>query len=258
MSRTFGYRELLTKEIVEAWRTYRLGVLCGLFIVLGIAVPVLVRFLPRLLRLLGARRGELDLEQAGVAGVISLLTDNLILLGAVAAVLVTMGAIAGERRRGTLALLLARPISRAAVLWAKFVALGMSFGLAIGLAILAAWLYASILYEPQPALPWLQLGAVVWLSAMAYVAVTLFGSVVAPTTLGAGAIGAAFLGAMSVASSVAPAARLLPAGLAEVAHAVGLEDVSPDLVPAITIAASIGVIGVALLLAWWRFRRLEA
>ena len=54
MIHTFGYRELLTKEVVEAWRTYRLAILCGIFVVIGIAVPVLVRFLPRLLRWFGA------------------------------------------------------------------------------------------------------------------------------------------------------------------------------------------------------------
>ena len=76
-----------------------------------------------------------------------------------------MGTIAGERRRGTLGLVLSRPVSRAAVLWAKFVALGMAFGLATGLAVLAAWLYSALFFAPQAALPWGQLGAILWLSA---------------------------------------------------------------------------------------------
>ena len=75
MSRTFGYRELLTKEVVEAWRTYRLALLCGLFVVIGIAVPLIVRFLPRLVRWFGAT-GELGLEELGVADVVDMLVRN--------------------------------------------------------------------------------------------------------------------------------------------------------------------------------------
>ena len=198
MSRTFGYRELLTKEVVEAWRTYRLAILCGTFLVIGIAVPLLIRFLPRLVRWFGAT-GEIGLEDLGVADVVDMLVRNVTLTGGVAAILLTMGTIAGERRRGTLGLVLSRPVSRAAVLWAKFVALGMAFGLATGLAVLGTWLYSALFFAPQAALPWGQLGAILWLSLMVHVAVTLFGSVVAPTPLGAAAVGLGFIAAMSLA-----------------------------------------------------------
>lgn len=256
MSRTFGYRELLTKEVVEAWRTYRLALLCGLFALIGIAVPLLVRFLPRLVRWFGAT-GEIGLEDVGVADVVDMLIRNVTLVGGIAAILLTMGTIAGERRRGTLGLVLSRPVSRAAVLWAKFVALGMAFGLATGLAVLGTWLYSALFFSPQAALPWGQLGALLWLSLMVHVAVTLFGSVVAPSSLGAAAVGLGFIAAMSLASSVTSLARLLPVGLADVARAAALEEVSPDLVPAVTIGVSVAVIAIALAGAWWRFRRMD-
>lgn len=256
MIHTFGYRELLAKEVVEAWRTYRLAILCGIFVVIGIAVPLLVRFLPRLLRWFGAT-GELGLEDLGVADVVEVLVRNVTLIGGIAAILLTMGSIAGERRRGTLGLVLSRPVSRAAVIWAKFVALGMAFGLATGLAVLAAWLYSALFFSPQAALPWGQLGAVLWLSSMVHVAVTLFGSVMAATPLGAGMLGLAFVAVMSLASNVTSLARLLPVGLGEVAEAVALEDVSPDLLPGVTVAVSLAVIAVALGAAWLRFRRMD-
>jgi ABC-2 type transport system permease protein len=256
VSRTFGYRELLTKEVVEAWRTYRLAVLCGLFVVIGITGPLIVRFLPRLLRLFGAT-GELGLDDLGVADVIDLLVRNVTLVGGFAAILLTMGTIAGERRRGTLDLVLSRPVSRAAVIWAKFVGLGMAFGLAVGLAVLGSWLYSALFFSPQSALPWGQLGAILWLSVMCHVAVTLLGSVIAPTPLGAAIVGLGFVAVMALASSVASLARFLPAGLGEVARAVALEDVSPDLAPAATLSASVLLIAVALAAAWWRLRRMD-
>jgi hypothetical protein len=42
-----------------------------------------------------------------------------------------------------------------------------------------------------------------------------------------------------------------------VAKAVALEEVSSDLDPARTVAVSLSVILVSMLLAWWRFRRVE-
>jgi ABC-2 type transport system permease protein len=256
VTRTFGYRELLTKEVLEAWRTYRLAVLCGLFVVIGIAVPLIVRFLPRLLRLFG-ETGELGLEDLGVPDVVDLLVRNVTLVGGIAAILLTMGTVAGERRRGTLDLVLSRPVSRAAVIWAKFVALGMAFGLAIGLAVLGSWLYSALFFAPQAALPWGQLGAILWLSVMCHVAVTLLGSVVAATPLGAAIVGLGFIAAMALASSVTSLARFLPVGLAEVARAVALEEMSPDLAPAATLTASVALIAAALALAWWRLRRMD-
>lgn len=256
MKTTFGYRELLAKEVLEAWRTYRIAALCGLFVVIGIAVPLLVRYLPRLLRMFGAT-GELGLEDLGVADVVDLLVRNVTFLGGIAAILLTMGSVAGERRRGLLALVLSRPVSRAAVIWAKFVALGMIFGLATALAVLASWLYAALFFDAQAVLPWGQLGAVLWVSAMVHVAVTLFGSVVASTPLGAATIGLGFVAAMSLAATVSSLARFLPAGLPEVARSVALEEISPDLAPAATVGISLLVIAVALGAAWWRLRRTD-
>jgi ABC-2 type transport system permease protein len=256
MRLTFGYRELLTKEIVEAWRTYRIAVLCALYLALGIGVPLLIRFLPSLLRMFGAT-GEPAADDLGVADLVNLLVSSVTLFGGIAAILVTMGAIADERRRGLLALVLSRPVSRAAVLWAKFVAVGMMFGLATVLAVLAAWLYAALFFDAQAVLPWGQLGAVLWLSVMVQVAITLLGSVLARTPLGAAAVGLAFLVAMSLAATVVSLARFLPAGLPDLARAVALENVSPDLAPTTTIGASLLVIAVALGVAWWQFRRMD-
>ena len=250
MKTTFGYRELLTKEVVEAWRTYRLAALCGLFIVIGVAVPLLVRFL-------AAGPGQAGDEALGVPEVVDLFGRNVTLFGGTAAILLTMGTFAGERRRGLLALVLSRPVSRAAVLWAKFVALGMVFGLATMLAVLAAWLYAALFFDAQAVLPWGQLGALLWLSAMVQVAVTLLGSVVAATPLGAATVGLAFLTGVTLLAPVTSLARFTPAGLAELGRAVALEAVTAAHAPGATVGVSLLVIAVALGAAWWRFRRTD-
>lgn len=252
-----GYRALLEKEIIEAWRTYRLGMVCGLFVVLGILSAVVTRYLPEIVRVFAPPDFEIGLPEMGVADVIDQLLKNVIQFGALAAVLMTMGTLAGEKERGTAALVLAKPVSRAAFLWAKFVALGMVFGLATALAVLGAWLYTGLLFERPPILPWISMAMLIWLSTMVYASITFLGSAAMRSPLGAAAVGFAGLIGLGLASIVTTLNPWLPAGLIEVAKSIALEEVSGDLDPPRTIAVSIGLIVVSLGLAWWRFRREE-
>lgn len=248
---------LLEKEVIEAWRTYRLGIVCGLFVVLGILSPVVTRYLPQIVRAFAPPGFEIGLPEMGIVDVIDQLLKSVVQFGALAAVLITMGSVAGEKERGTAALVLAKPVSRAAFLWAKFVALGMVFGLATGLAVVAAWLYTTLLFEQPPILPWLSMAMVIWLSTMVYVSITFLGSAALRSPLGAAAVGFAGLIGLSLASIVSTLNPWLPAGLIDVAKAAALEEVSSDLDPPRTIAVSVGLIVVTLALAWWRFRREE-
>lgn len=251
-----GYRAVLEKEVIEAWRTYRLILLCALFVVVGIAAPVITRYLPELTGAFVPDE-EIGVAEMGVPDVVDLLLATLIQAGALAAVLMTMGAVAGEKERGTAWLVVSKPVSRAAFLWAKLVALGMIFGLATALAVLAAWLYSTLSFGQLPILPWAQMAFIAWLSTMVYVSITFLGSVAAPSPLGAAGIGLAAIVGLSLVSAVTSLAPWLPTGLGEVAKAVALEEASGDLDPARTIAVSFGVILVSALLAWWRFRRQE-
>ena len=250
-----GYRELLEKEVVEAWRTYRVGAIAILFALVGILVPVLTRYLPELLRGFAPPDFEIGLDEMGPADIIDQLLRNLVLFGGLAGVLLAMGSVAAEKERGTARLVLATPVRRAAFLWAKFVAMAMLLGLGVGLALLAAWLYTSMLYGQQGALAWAQMALVVWLSTLVYASITFLGSSLLGSPLGAAAIGFAAVVGLSILSAVGTLNPWLPTGLLDVARTIGLDEPSPDLDPARTVAISLAVIALSLSLAWLRFRR---
>jgi len=252
-----GYRDLLEKEVIEAWRTYRLGIVVALFLVLGILSPIVTRYLPEIVRAFAPGDFEIGLPEMGLADVIDQLLKNLIQFGALAGILLTMGIVAGEKERGTAALVLAKPVSRTAFLAAKIVSLAMIFALATAVAILSAWLYTALLFEAPPVGPWIQMGVIVWLSTMVYVSITFLGSAAVRSPLGAAAIGFGGLIILSIASIASTLSPWLPAGLTDVAKSIALEEQSPDLDPPRTIAVSIALIAVTLGLAWWRFRREE-
>jgi ABC-2 type transport system permease protein len=249
-----GYRELLEDEVVMAWRSHRTILVCALFVVVGIATPLITRYLPELSRLLSGPDAELGPVETGPADVIDALVRNLAQLGTLPVVVLAMGAIARAREERRLPSVLERSGPGAVVL-AKFVALAMLLALATGLAVLAAWLYVALVFGQQPPLPWIQLAVLVWLWLAVVEAITLLGSAFAPSAIGAAAVGVGGLAALQLASSI-PALNLwLPAGLLEVARAAAMEELSPDLDPAVTIAVSLAGIGAALGMAWLRLGR---
>ena len=252
-----GYRELLEKEMVEAWRTYRLGVVGALFLVLGITAPVLTRFLPDIIKSFAPAGINVDVPDLGISDVLDQLLKNLIQFGALAAILVTMGSVASEKERGTAAFVLAKPVTRTAFLGAKVVSIGMIFAVATALAVAGAWVYTGLLYFSPPVLPWIKLGVVIWLSTMVYVSITFLGSVLMRSSLGAAGIGFAGLIALSLASVVPILSTWLPAGLVSVAKSVALEESSADVHPIRTVAACALIVGGCLFLAWLRFRNQE-
>ena len=250
-----GYRAILEKEIVEAWRSYRIAVVCGLFVVLGIALPFVVQSLPAITRLFGQVDPVIGIDQTGVPDVIDVLVRLLWQLGAVAAIFLAMGSLATERAAGTAAFVLAKPVSRGAFVWAKFVALAMILGLATALAVIGSWGYVSLLFERQSVGDWAVLWLLAWLSALVYGAITLAASSVVRSPLGAAAIGFMAFAVLALASTVITLNPWLPTGLAEVAQATVLGELGPDLDPGRTVAASVGLIAAALGVAWLRFRR---
>ena len=253
-----GYHSLLEKEVLEAWRTYRLAVICALFLALGITAPLTTRYLPEIIKTFAPSGFEISLPPLGLPDVVDQLLKNIIQFGALAAILTSMGAVANEKERGTAALVLTKPVTRLAFLMSKLAAIGLVFGLAITLAVAGAWAYTNYLFEPVPAWPWAQMGGVIWLSTMVYASITFLGSVLFRSSLGAAGIGFLGLIVLSLASIVPTLTTWLPAGLVPVAKAVALGTTrDPALDPARTIGISLAIIVVAVVLAWLRFRREE-
>ena len=252
-----GYRTLLEKEIIEAWRTHRIVMIGALYVVLGIASPAIIRYLPELQGLFGPVNEELGLGELGLPDAIDLFVRNLVQFGSIAAVLLAMGSIAGERTRETLGLVLSKPVSRTAVLASKFVAIAMVLGLATVLGVLAAYLYSTMLFAPTDPLAWVQVTMLLLLAVLVPAAITVVGSVLAGSPLGAAAIGIAGLVVLSLGSALPTANPWFSIGLAEIARAVPIEGIGPDLDAERTISVSVGIVMVSLALAWWRFRQVD-
>jgi ABC-2 type transport system permease protein len=245
------------KELLEAWRTYRLPVVAGLFLVLGIISPLTTKYLPDIIRTFAPQGFEVTIPPAGIADVLDQYLKNLVQFGALAAILVTMGSVAAEKERGTAAFVLEKPVSRVAFLAAKAVAIGIVFGIAIALGTAAAWIYTTILFETPPVVGWVEMAIVLWLSTMVYASITFLGSVLTRSSLAAAGLGFAGLIVLSLASVVPTLSTWLPAGLTTVAKSIALQEWSPDVEPVRTIGVAIAIVALAFGAAVVSFRRQE-
>ncbi len=251
-------RILVGKELLESWRTLRLPVVGGLFLLVGLSSPLLARFLPEIIEAAaGDQLPVLPIPAPVAADAVGQLWKNLAQFGAFAAIVLAMGAVATERDRGTAAFILSKGVGRDAFIAAKLVALGAVLAICVALAVAVGWLYTAILFVPLPVAGWLALAILAWLDLAAWAAITFLGSTVTGSTAAASGLGFGALIVLSIAAAIPNVGAFMPGGLA--APAIGLAagtpvDVGDVMKPVI---ATLVLIVVAVGAAAWSFRRQE-
>ena len=250
-----GLGSAVRKEWLEQWRTYRFLVLGTVLLLLGLLAPFTAKYTPELMKLLpnGEAMARL-IPPPTVTEAIGQYLRNVSQFGLALAVLLTMGAVAQERDKGTAAMMLVKPLSRRAFLWSKFVVLALLFLIAVLVAGLGAWYYTRLLFVPLPLHRWLVLNALLFLFLAVQIALTLFCSVLMKSQAAAGGlafgglIALALLGSIPVVGDYAPA-RLL--GWASSVVTSGSGSGWP------AVGVSVGIVLAALIGATLRFERLE-
>jgi ABC-2 type transport system permease protein len=256
-----GLSILLRKELLESWRTYRLPVVAGLFVLVGLSSPLLARFLPEIVEAAaGEALGAIPIPTPTAADAVDQVQKNLGQFGALAAIILAMGAVATETDRGTAAFILARPVGRGAFLAAKAAAIGLVLAVSVALAVGLGWLYTAILFEPPEPGGWVAMAILAWLALAAWAAITFLASAATGSAAAAAGIGFAALLVLSIVSVVPDLARLTPAGLSGPAAslATGQATVSGLGVDLwVPVVATCVLIAVALAGALAVFRRRE-
>ncbi len=250
------FRTLLAKEFREQWRTWKMIVFMAVFLITGIISPVLAKYTPELLK-------SIPNLPAGLAGIIPTPTmadsvaqylKNTEQFGVLLVVLLTMGVMAQEKERGTAAMLLTKPVSRSAVVLAKWLT-GMTIVLA-GLLVdgLACLAYTVVLFEPLPFGTFWILNLFLFVFLGVYLTVALMASTLARTQAiaAAGAFGGLIV--LIILGSIPRVSDYMPGQLMAWGNSLVFKgDVTAW--PALGVAA--GIIVLALAFACLRFEREE-
>jgi ABC-2 type transport system permease protein len=184
-----GIMALVKKELTEQWRTYRLIIASGVFLFFGLATPLMIKYLPELIKLAGESGMTMQLPPPTAIQAMSEYTGTMQQFGVLIAILMAMGAVARERERRTIGMVLTKPVSITAFIIAKFGAILGTFTAAAALGGLACWGYTCILFSDVPALGFLWQNLLLLLYLALSIAVTIMYSSIFKSQLAAGALG---------------------------------------------------------------------
>jgi ABC-2 type transport system permease protein len=247
---------LLGKELLEQWRTKRLLIVAIVFVLLAIGSAFLARYTAELVQSLGGVPFEIEFPEPTVADAVTQFLKNLGQAGILTAILLSMGSVATEKERGTAALLLSKPASRAAYLVAKLIAIGVTLGASLALASAVGYFYTTLLFEAPDPVGWAGMTALLWLALLAYAALTFLGSTLTRSPMAAAGIGIAGLIGIGLVSALPNVAPYTPAGISGApAQALALgDDPGPLIGPLLANVALVGGLATA---SWLAFRRQE-
>jgi len=249
---------LLRKELLESWRTLRLPIVTGLFLLVGLSSPLLAKFLPEIIKAAtGDQLPSIPIPKPVAADAATQLWKNVAQFGAIAAIVLAMGSVAAEKERGTAAFVLSKTVSRGAFLAAKVASIGAVLAIGVVLATAVAWFYTAVLFEPLPVAGWVGFAVLAWLGLAVWGAITFAGSVVTGSTAAAAGIGFVGLLVLSIASAIPTIGDYLPGGLAgpAIGMAAGTEVSASDVATAV--AGTLVLIVLAIVVAAWSFRNQE-
>jgi ABC-2 type transport system permease protein len=249
---------LLRKELLESWRTIRLPIVGGLFLLVGLTSPLLARFLPEIIEAAaGDQLPSIPVPTPVVADAAAQLWKNLAQFGAFAAIVLAMGSVAAERDRGTAAFVLSKTVTRGGFLAAKVAGLGLVLAICVGLAVVVGWIYTAILFEPLPVGGWIAFALLAWLGLAAWAAITFLASTVTGSTAAAAGIGFGVLILLSILAAIPNVGRFLPVGLGgpATALAAGVAVAAEDVL--VPVVSTVVLIAAVLAAAAWSFRRQE-
>ena len=243
------------KEWLELIRSHRLLVVAVVLVFFGLTSPLFAKFTPEIITLLpGGEEISKIIPTPTVWDAISQYVKNLGQFGIILALLLTMGAIAQEKDKGTAAMMLVKPLPRGAFLAAKFIALGSMFAVALAAAGIACYYYTLLLFESMNLLHWLLLNLLIFVYVMVFVALTLFCSTITKSQAAAGGIALGLMIFLGLIGAIPGLGKYLPGELIT----WGVRLMQGDLTASWTaLGVSFGLIVVPLLAAWLIFERQE-
>jgi ABC-2 type transport system permease protein len=187
-------KTLLAKEWREAWRTWRVVVFVAVLAVAGLISPVLAYYTPQLFKMIPDLPAGFAnmIPEPSMADAVGQYVKNVSQFGLLLLVALTAGLVAGEKERGTAAMLFVRPVRRTSAVLAKWGVWTLILALGLVVAGALALAYTTVLFELMPVGKFMLMNALMLLSFLPYLSLALLASALARSQ--AAAYGFAFIG----------------------------------------------------------------
>lgn len=216
-----GYRTLVLKELRESLATYRVLIAAAVFLLSGIGGPLATHLLPQLVSHSSTGGITIIVGKQTVVDAIDSYLGNMDQIPMLAVILLAMGTVAEERARGLSALVLYRPISRAAYILAKLTGYGMVLLGSLVLSALAALYYTTVLFGSAPIGPYLAINLGLAILLLDILTITVLCSTLLPSGVAAGGLAFVLYIILAVVPSLLPSlGAVLPTAITGHAHAL--------------------------------------
>jgi ABC-2 type transport system permease protein len=253
-----GFRVLLVKEMREQLRTNRFVAVAAVFVLFGIVGPLTDRYMKELIDAVGSQSGGFTIQVPGPSldGAAAQILKNMSQFGIICALLLAMGSVAWEKERGTAAMILTKPASRAAFLAAKLAAIALTLGFAVVLGCGSAYVYTLVLYPTVfPLGGYVAMALIMWWTCLTFAAITMLGSTVTKSAIAAAGIGLLALLVFGVLAALPVIGDYSPTSLATPALALMLGHDPGSIAGALLF--NIALVPALFGVTWLAFRRQE-
>ncbi len=211
-----GYIAFTKKELLEQIRTYKLLIFFAAFLMFGLMSPLLARLMPNILSSMDMGGIKLELPSPTVLDAYAQFFKNLTQMGILVLLLVFGGSLSGEFVKGTLLQILAKGLSRTAVLLAKYTATVLLWTGGFLLSVIINYIYTVYLFD-KGYLPNLSLSLFcLWLFGMFLISLIFLSSTIAPGAFGGLILTVIALAAMLMGTVFNSVAKFNPVTLASV------------------------------------------
>jgi ABC-2 type transport system permease protein len=251
-----GFGAFLGKEMRETVHTWRIWVLPGFILFAALSSPLITFLTPTLVdRLGGMSQGfAITVPEPTALAAYTEYLGNLGELVMIALVIAYGGIVSAEVRSGTAALALAKPLSRAAFVLAKWLSQVVVIAVALAVATGACIALTSLLLGLGPA-PEAVMAAALWfVYAVLILSVMVLLSAVLPAPAAAAGAGIGAYASLAILAQFDATSRLTPAGLMPAAQAVLEGGAGLWQMPMVT---GVALSAACLAAAVWRFSRRE-
>jgi ABC-2 type transport system permease protein len=196
---------------MEQFRTRRFLVVFVVLLVFGMLSPLTAKFMGEVFKLIpGAEQFAGLIPPPTITDAVAQYVKNISQFIVIMALLVSMGAVAVEKEKGTAAIVLVKPMPRSTFLLTKFLALTFTFGTSLLAAAIAAYYYTLYLFGPLDILRFLALNGLLLIYCMLFVAITLLASTLVKSQAVAAGIGFGCLLLLALIGSIPPLTEMMP------------------------------------------------
>lgn len=183
-----GYLALTKMELRESLKTSKLLIAAVVFILAGAGGVILTHYLPDLVKNQDGSGMTIIVAKQTVVDAVDAYVKNVQQIPMLAAILLSMGAVAEERAHGVAAMLLSRPISRGAYLLAKLTGYGLTLLAGLVLGAVISFYYITLLFDGAALGPFLMVNVGLAAMLLDLLAITLLCSTVLRSGVAAGGL----------------------------------------------------------------------